>query len=98
MEIHGHLIRSGYALYVFMGSVLMDMYLKCGSVKDAGKAFENILERYVMLWSAMIVENAHNGCIGEALRHIRRMQQEKNYVRPNLVTIARILPACLDLE
>ena len=34
-EVHGEINRSGFQQNVFVGSVLVDMYVKCGSMEDA---------------------------------------------------------------
>ena len=43
-EVHGKRNRSGFRQNVFVGSVLVDMYVKCGIMEDAWEVFEKILE------------------------------------------------------
>eukprot|EP01018_Ginkgo_biloba_P026111 Gb_25739 [translate_table: standard] len=95
-EIHVHVIRSGFDSYVFVGSALIDMYSKCGSIEDASQVFDNMSERDVVSWSTMISGYVQNGRSYEAVKLFRQM--EENGVKPNLVTIVSVLPACGDLE
>ena len=39
-EIHGYIIRIGFESHVSVGSAVVDMYCKCGSVMDAHQMFE----------------------------------------------------------
>ncbi|KAK6129115.1 hypothetical protein DH2020_037151 [Rehmannia glutinosa] len=43
-EIHGRVIKSGMGLDSFVGSVLVDMYCKCGMSEGAQKFFSKMLE------------------------------------------------------
>ena len=43
--MHGEINRSGFRQNVFVGSVLVDMYVKCGSMEDAQEVFDKMLER-----------------------------------------------------
>eukprot|EP01018_Ginkgo_biloba_P006881 Gb_03548 [translate_table: standard] len=94
-EIHGYIIRHGFDSYVFVGSALVDMYSKCSSTEIACGVFDRMPERNVVSWSTMIVGYAKNGCANEALKIFRQMEQD--HVKPNVVTIMNVLPACGDL-
>ena len=41
-EIHGYIIRSRFELHVSVGSAVVDMYSKCGSVMDAHQMFDKM--------------------------------------------------------
>ena len=43
--MHGERNRSGFRQNVFLGSVLVDMYVKCGSMEDAQEVFDKMLEQ-----------------------------------------------------
>ena len=43
--IHGYIIRSGFELHVYVGSAVVDMYCKCGSVMDAHQMFDKMPEK-----------------------------------------------------
>lgn len=44
-EVHGHIIKNGFESEVCVGSVLIDMYGKCGHMDDALKLFEKMPDR-----------------------------------------------------
>jgi pentatricopeptide repeat protein len=96
-EIHHEIDRSGYQSDVYVGSALIDMYVKCGSVEDARQVFEKMPTRDVISWNSMIAGYATHGPPEEALRLFRRMKDEAAEVQPNLFTFASIIPACANM-
>eukprot|EP01018_Ginkgo_biloba_P019081 Gb_13190 [translate_table: standard] len=95
MEIHEEIIRYGFQSDVFVGNALVDMYAKCGSIEKARDLFDNMKQRDVVTWTAMISGYAQNGQDGEALKLFRQMQLAG--VKANLKTFASVLPACANL-
>lgn len=45
------------------------MYTKCGSMEEANRVFDNMLERNVVSWTAMTLGYAKNGHGEESLRY-----------------------------
>eukprot|EP01018_Ginkgo_biloba_P030428 Gb_08964 [translate_table: standard] len=91
-NIHDDIIRSGFELDVFVGSALIDMYAKCGTIDVSHVVFDKMSQRDVVLWTSLIAGYAQNGLANEALKLFRQMQLAD--VKPNPVTIASILPLC----
>eukprot|EP01018_Ginkgo_biloba_P036301 Gb_23551 [translate_table: standard] len=83
-EIHNHIIKSGFESSVFVGSCLVDMYAKCGSLEDARDVFDKMPERNVVSWTTMIASYAQNGHGVEALKLFSQMQLAG--IQPNLIT------------
>eukprot|EP01018_Ginkgo_biloba_P016323 Gb_33311 [translate_table: standard] len=83
-EIHGNIIRSAFQPDVFVGSGLVDMYVKCRSIKDARQVFDKMPERDVVTWNAMIAGYAQNGNVDEALELFQKMP-ERNVVTWNVM-------------
>ncbi len=54
MCVHQQIIQSGLETNVFVGSSLVDMYAKCGSIEDARKVLKDMPSRDVVSWTAMI--------------------------------------------
>jgi hypothetical protein len=52
--VHNLIIQSGYESNVFVGSSLVDMYAKSGSIGDAQRVFHKMPMHNVVSWSAMI--------------------------------------------
>ncbi|KAJ7552718.1 hypothetical protein O6H91_06G066700 [Diphasiastrum complanatum] len=71
------------------------MYAKCGCTEDARELFDNMSERDVLSWSAMIAGYAQNGLGKEALALYEQMKQEG--MQPNNVTLVLLLKACASL-
>ena len=53
-EIHREIIRGIFLLDVFIGSTLVDMYLKCGNLEDAQNLFVKMPERNVVSQNTII--------------------------------------------
>ncbi|KAL5988884.1 hypothetical protein ACLOJK_026986 [Asimina triloba] len=88
---HGWLVKIDVKLDAFLGSALIDMYSKCGSIERALTVFEIVSERDVMVWTAMIAGLAFHGCGNRALELFKKMRE---CLRPNAVTILAVLTAC----
>ncbi|XP_050253088.1 pentatricopeptide repeat-containing protein At1g71460, chloroplastic [Quercus robur] len=90
LKTHALLIKNGFFDSSILGTSLVDMYFKCGKIKLARRVFEEIGERDVVVWGAMIAGFAHNRLQKEALEYVRRMVEEG--IRPNSVILTTILP------
>ncbi|KAK7331371.1 hypothetical protein VNO77_25594 [Canavalia gladiata] len=75
-----------------LGTALVDMYAKCGMLKEAMDIFERMEDKDVKSWTAMISGHGVHGQPINAIRLFRRM--EKEGFRPNEVTFLAILTAC----
>ncbi len=93
--VHQQLIQSGCESDVFVGSSLVDMYAKCGSIEDAWRVFNKMPSRDVVTWTAMILGHVKCGQGQKALELFRQMQQEG--VHPNYVTFVGVLNACASV-
>ncbi|TKY46097.1 Pentatricopeptide repeat-containing protein [Spatholobus suberectus] len=91
-EIHGFICRKGFDANVFIASALIDMYSKCGSVKDARNVFDKIPCKNVASWNAMIDCYGKCGLVDSSLALFAKMQEEG--LRPNDVTFTCVLSAC----
>lgn len=94
-QVHAQLSSSGCEVDVVVGSALVNMYAKCGAMRDAQKLFEKLPEKNVVSWTAMIAGYAQHGRGQQALELYSRMQQEG--LRPNKITFVAILRACTDM-
>eukprot|EP01018_Ginkgo_biloba_P019289 Gb_18149 [translate_table: standard] len=90
--IHGYIIRGGIVSNVILGNCLIDMYAKCGSIDIARKVFDEMPERNVVSWSAMISGYGMHGHAKDALAVFLQMQQRG--IKPNDVTFVSVLSAC----
>jgi pentatricopeptide repeat protein len=83
-----NLLREDIAL----GTALVDMYAKCGSLGKARQVLEHLPVRDTVSWSALIAGHAQQGQYHEALDCFERMQCEG--ISPNVATYSSILKAC----
>lgn len=90
--IHDYAIKNGIGLDVFVGTALVDMYAKCGSIELARKVFNDMTERNVLSWTVMIRGLAMCGHGNDALMLFSKMVEEG--VRPDSVTFVGVLSAC----
>jgi len=65
---HKQIIQSGWDTNVFVGTSLVDVYAKCGSMKDAWRVFNKMPSRDVGLWNAILGGCAMHGHGKEALQ------------------------------
>ncbi|KAK7283056.1 hypothetical protein RIF29_12298 [Crotalaria pallida] len=64
---HSQIVLRGMVLSVHLGTALVDMYSKSGSVSNARLVFWRMEKRNVWTWSAMILGLAQHGFAEEAL-------------------------------
>lgn len=95
-EIHQLVDEKGFGSRIAVTNSLVDMYAKCGAFEDARNVFEEMGERDVVSWTALIGGFVLNGCAVEALRLSHQMQLLG--IRPNSVTLAGLLSACASLS
>ncbi|KAJ7555613.1 hypothetical protein O6H91_05G046700 [Diphasiastrum complanatum] len=90
-QLHEDIIKSGFSSDEIVGSTLVDMYAKCGCIEDARQVFNNMHERDVVSWTAMIAGYAQQGLSKEALKLLEQMEREG--IKPNEVTYVSVLSA-----
>ncbi|CAN4121142.1 unnamed protein product [Withania somnifera] len=90
--IHCQVIEQGMFVNCQLGTSLVDMYAKCGSVDYARLIFDRIGERNVWTWSAMILGLAQHGFAAQALELFWKMKDFS--VKPNYVSFLGVLCAC----
>ncbi|XP_057872239.1 putative pentatricopeptide repeat-containing protein At3g23330 [Cryptomeria japonica] len=91
-QIHDFAIRCRFDCNSFVGSAIIDMYVKCGSLEIARKVFDKLSQRDVICWTTMIMGYALHGFGQDALILFHQMQEAG--VKPNYVTFIAVLTAC----
>ncbi|XP_072966736.1 pentatricopeptide repeat-containing protein At3g53360, mitochondrial-like [Typha angustifolia] len=89
--LHAHLSKTPFDSNVYVGTSLVDMYSKCGSIGDARTAFSHIISPNVASWTSLINGLAHHGRGVEAILQFGRML--KHRIHPNAVTFVGLLLA-----
>ncbi len=73
--VHQEVIQSGLELDVFVGSSLVDMYAKCGSMDNGWRVFNKMPFRNVVTWSTILGGCALHGHGKEALKYFEQMKK-----------------------
>ncbi|KAI4354344.1 hypothetical protein L6164_003214 [Bauhinia variegata] len=92
-EIHLYLMLNRFHLDVYIGSALIDMYAKCGSLDRSLLVFYKLQNKNLFCWNSIIEGLAVHGYAEEALKLFCKM--EKKEIKPNAVTFISILSACV---
>ena len=91
-EVHRHILEGGYESDVRVGSALIHMYAKSGSIVDAAVVFDRMNERDIVTWNVMIGAYAGSGLGVEAYDLYLKMKEEG--FQPNAVTYMSLLNDC----
>eukprot|EP01018_Ginkgo_biloba_P034625 Gb_37253 [translate_table: standard] len=93
--VHAHIIQNGFKWEeIIVGNSLATIYAKCGNMVDARRVLDQMPERDVVSWTAMIAAYARNGFAEDALTLFYQMQLTG--IQPNQFTFASVLPACVN--
>ncbi|XP_068654377.1 pentatricopeptide repeat-containing protein At1g06143 [Aristolochia californica] len=91
-EVHLYAAQNGFHLDVYIGSALIDMYAKCGSMERSLLVFFKLQEKNLFCWNSMIEGLAVHGFARDALSIFTKMEKKK--MKPNKVTFVSVLSAC----
>ncbi|KAF3780874.1 Pentatricopeptide repeat-containing protein [Nymphaea thermarum] len=94
-EIHNFVIRNGFEFDRFIGSALVDMYARCGSIKEAEMLFDVLPERDIAVWNSMITGYSLNEDAELTFKLLRYLQEVE--VNPNSITLLSIIRLCTSL-
>ncbi|XP_021298905.1 pentatricopeptide repeat-containing protein At2g13600 [Herrania umbratica] len=95
-QIHALMTKTLFLSDVYMGSALVDMYGKCGSVCCAQRGFDDMSERNRVSWNSLITCYEQNGPAGVALEVFLRMMDCG--IEPDEITLASVVSACASLS
>ncbi|KAK4267953.1 hypothetical protein QN277_024671 [Acacia crassicarpa] len=91
-EIHAQLVKSQRDRDLYVASVLITMYVKCGDLVKANLLFKMFNLKDVVMWNSMITGYAQHGLGQEALNVFHEMCSSG--VSPDNVTFVGVLSAC----
>jgi pentatricopeptide repeat protein len=94
--IHGYSLRNLDESNIILDNVILDFYVRCGSLVSAKYLFVNMLKRDVVSWTTMVGGYAQRGFSEEAVRVFREMV-EGGEAQPNEATIVNVLSACSSI-
>ncbi|EYU19088.1 hypothetical protein ABFS82_13G184100 [Erythranthe guttata] len=91
-QVHGLIVKNGYANDVYVGTGLIDMYCKCGDVDGARQFFDTMPCKNTVTWNEMIHGYAQNGRGEDAVRLFENMIEAS--FKPDCITFVAVLTAC----
>ncbi|XP_045786918.1 pentatricopeptide repeat-containing protein At1g34160 [Trifolium pratense] len=94
-QLHSQVLRYGFDDDVLLVTTLLDVYAKSGYIDDAKKVFDEMQQRDIASWNAMISGLAQGSRPNEAIDLFNKMKEEG--WRPNDVTVLGALSACSQL-
>ncbi|KAL5982064.1 hypothetical protein ACLOJK_016133 [Asimina triloba] len=92
-SLHANIIKMGLQSCTFLSNHLLNMYAKCGYVNHARHVFDNMADRNLVSWSAMISGYDQADEPSMALALFSQMQ-----VQPNEYIYASIINACASIS
>jgi pentatricopeptide repeat protein len=87
--IHEYIIKKKFTVNVILGTALIDMYAKCGSIEASREIFNEMEDKNVVSWSSMMSAYAFHRCGREAVDHFQHMLYCG--IQPNRVTFLSVL-------
>jgi pentatricopeptide repeat protein len=89
-SIHGFILRR-LEWQCILGTAVLDMYSKCGSLESARKLFNKLSSRDLVLWNAIIACCGTHGCGHDALALFQELNETG--IKPDHATFASLLSA-----
>ncbi|PHT55348.1 putative pentatricopeptide repeat-containing protein [Capsicum baccatum] len=93
--LHGYSIKVGLVTSVFVGSSLVDMYMKAGKVLEGCGVFDGMPFRNVVSWTAVITGLVRAGYNEEGLVYFSEMWRDG--IECDSYAYAIVLKACADM-
>ncbi|KAI0501784.1 hypothetical protein KFK09_016729 [Dendrobium nobile] len=91
-QVHSHAYKYGLDFSPFVQTGLLNSYAKCEELASARFVFDDISDKNLIAWSAMISGYARIGMVNEALELFREMQEVG--ISPDEVTMVSVISAC----
>lgn len=91
-QIHEYTICRGLESDSVIGGALVDMYARCGSLKDACAVFQSLDSPDIISWGTMIASYAQHNDYESAVACFHNM--EEHGILPNTVIFTCLLTAC----
>ncbi|KAK1272202.1 Pentatricopeptide repeat-containing protein [Acorus gramineus] len=98
-SMHCHALKSNISSSFSTGTAIVAMYAKCGCFDAALTVFDDVSDKDIVTWNALINAYAQMGDADNAMKMFRKLQSTDH--RPDSGTIVGVLPACAltnDLE
>ncbi|KAF5737558.1 pentatricopeptide repeat-containing protein [Tripterygium wilfordii] len=94
-KVHNHILTSNCQPDIILQNHILNLYGKCGSLKEARKFFDGMVQRNLVSWTSVIAGYSQNGKEVDAILLYLEMLQSG--VLPDHFTFGSILKACSGL-
>ncbi|PSS03096.1 Pentatricopeptide repeat-containing protein [Actinidia chinensis var. chinensis] len=91
-QVHAQLLRSRFDSDVYVSSVLITMYIKCGDLLKAKQVFDRFSPKDTIMWNSIVTGYAQHGLGEEALQLFQEMYSSG--IAADDVTFIGVLSAC----
>ena len=91
-RVHDYVVRNNITVNLILGTALVDLYARCGSIEKSIQVFEELPERDVLSWTTLIAGLAMHGYAKRALEYFSEMV--KTGLTPRDITFTAVLSAC----
>ncbi|XP_072979426.1 pentatricopeptide repeat-containing protein At3g62890-like [Typha angustifolia] len=92
MAIDRYICQNGFDTDGVLGTCLIEMYSKCGSIESALSVFKKIHRRKLAHWTAMIMGFGMHGMADRVMELFNQMQ--KASIKPHSIVFIGLLNAC----
>lgn len=105
-QLRAQVVLGGLQLELCLSNSIIAIYSKCGDLDSSRSGFNQITEKSLVSWTAVILGYVQNGCAREALDLLIKMRQEKtdsvdSIMLVSILTVSGQLAAleiCLQLH
>ncbi|KAK4488646.1 hypothetical protein RD792_004415 [Penstemon davidsonii] len=91
-QMHSLCLKMSYDESSFVGSALISMYSKSGVIEGAYQVFDEVLDKNLGMWNAMLIACAQHAHTRSVFDFLKKMENSK--MKPNFITFLCILYAC----
>ncbi|GJN27047.1 hypothetical protein PR202_gb15028 [Eleusine coracana subsp. coracana] len=95
-QLHAAAVRHGLNANVFVGSSLINLYVKHGCVTEAKKVFDFSSEKNIVMWNAMLNGFVQNDLQEETIQMFQYMRRVD--LEADDFTFVSVLGACINLD
>ncbi|PRQ42750.1 putative tetratricopeptide-like helical domain, DYW domain-containing protein [Rosa chinensis] len=95
LKIHTLVVKTGFDFDVYVKTSLLFLYAKCGYMEHARKVFDDLPEKNVVSWTAVVSGYIGAGKYREAIDTFLRLLEMG--LRPDSLSLVRALSACSQL-
>lgn len=96
MQIHGYVLRNGLETDLFISASLLSFYFSCGFPLLAQILFNNLENRSLVTWNAMIAGYSQSRLPSKALKVFHQLVSEG--IQPDEIALVSVLGACSQLS